>query len=494
MPGPLDQLRLPQAGDLQISEEVFRVIVEQVKRAINLEGGGAVTGPYGASIVQRPGAPAPIYARMTAVSSTAGFYEWEQVRPNLANGNWETLSNGLTHNNFGEVLVPQFVSAAAIGSIYELKSVIAQDGTTQRIAVVQPGAFRAKITASSSGSDDHTFVEIDADDAELTGGRTATDAKAMNARKGVPVDTEVMVFDLGPTAVDGDPVHRFIITDGLTTSPKNLIGSGATADATAWDIETDSQPVLYLPARTFDDTASSGNFYAFRRQVLTDASGMVVAVSGETRSTLPGNGYYETRANNVLVDQIASNGILDFDDQQTPGTDEVVVQWSLTGGQDGDAVEAGNDGLRTQIQGIVDVSGLTGSTALDGVTIFNHLIRVTDAAAGGTYTIDSDDYGGRNITATIYMAQSIDAATWQDATTAISGQDYFIAEAETTDQSLGSLGGMDVFIDASDSRKLKFDLPGGSVPSTGFFNYVSIMVIKGPRKVIATDIDLDITA
>lgn len=138
MPGPLDNIRLPEAGDAQISASLISMIVAQVKASLNLEGAGAITGPYGASISQRPGAPDSIYARVTAASSTAGFVEWEEVRPNLADEVFETPANGRDFNNYGLLFLPDhatggFTNGAVIGSIYQVLNIYAEDGTVQRI-------------------------------------------------------------------------------------------------------------------------------------------------------------------------------------------------------------------------------------------------------------------------------------------------------------------------------------------------------------------------
>lgn len=144
------------------------------------------------------------------------------------------------------------------------------------------GFFHAKVTASGSSDADHTLAELDANGDVLAGGRTPTDAEALNGRKGVPVDTKVIVFDLGPLTADGDPVYKFLIPDGLTDSPKQLLDVDLTADTTDWDIEVDGSAVQYDTGRVFFD-ASAVSLGHFWREFIVDASGMLTNVSGEER-------------------------------------------------------------------------------------------------------------------------------------------------------------------------------------------------------------------
>jgi hypothetical protein len=236
MAGPLDNVRLPQPGDPQISAELIATMVEQIKASLRLEGAGTFRGPYGASIVQRPGPPAPIYARVTAASSTAGFYEWEQVRPNLSDGAWETPSNGLTFENYGEILISGYgddglTHEASIGEVYLLQNVIAEDGTTQRLGVAlgRNPSFWAKITGNAADGTNkwkYAWTEQQRTAAgwqDLTDGRsgTTTTGFAVNANEanndgtgiqGNSIDIDGTVFDdnsdLELVAVQGDPVVR----------------------------------------------------------------------------------------------------------------------------------------------------------------------------------------------------------------------------------------------------------------------------------------------
>ena len=349
--------------------------------------------------------------------------------------------------------------------------------------------FPAKITASSSSSEDHTFVEVTAALADLTDGRTATNAKCLNGRKGVPVGTYVFCLEIQPD--DGDPEYYIQIPDGLTSTPKDLVASGASADTTDWDIEVDSQPVNYQPFRLYDDTGNSGNWYYFHRDMTTDASGMVTYVNVETRGTLPGDGYNELRKNNVLVDSVASSGVIDFDDQQTPGTDEVVVQWTLTGDQD--AVAGGaNDQLRTTVQGVVDLSSVTNGAPENETVDF--LIRVDENASTGLKTLDSTDHSGRTVEAWVAQLAGTTLALWQNTNgaTMSNTQNYHIGESHTADvvlaTGLGS-GASRLLIDQSDGSKLKLELNG--VPASGFFDFMRIRVKRSSIKATPGDLDFD---
>lgn len=337
--------------------------------------------------------------------------------------------------------------------------------------------FPAKITASSSSSEDHTFVEVTAALADLANGRTAENAKCLNGRKGVPVGTYVFCLEIQPD--DGDPEYYIQIPDGLTSTPKDLVASGASADTTDWDIEADSQPVNYQPFRLYDDTGNSGNWYYFSRDMTTDASGMVTYVNVETRGTLPGDGYNELRKNNVLVDSVASNGVIDFDDQQTPGTNQLAVEWTLTGDQD--AVAGGaNDGLRTKVQGLVDVSSVVGSGGGTN-NIVSKLVKIDNTVTTGHYAVlDDDDYSER-IVAIHYDGQgSVSEATWGTANSPGAVGTWYIAGDTSPaggEYDLFSLAGFRVFVDHGDSSKLKVE-----ASSPGTYNYLSVVIIKGPQK------------
>jgi hypothetical protein len=143
------------------------------------------------------------------------------------------------------------------------------------------GIFHAKVTASSSGSADHTIAELDANGDVLSGGRTPTDAQALNERKGVPVDTKLIVFDLGPTAADGDHVYKFIIPDGYSGTAKELLDVLHDADTDDWDVENQGGTlgVEYDVARV---KMSDSRVTIANREMETDASGFLKTISAET--------------------------------------------------------------------------------------------------------------------------------------------------------------------------------------------------------------------
>jgi len=170
----------------------------------------------------------------------------------------------------------------AVDALVTLGHKFGPDNASQWFVVPEKaGMFRAKITASSSGSEDHTFVEIDADDAELTGGRTATDAKAMNGLRGVPEDTHVFMFTEGPAAAAGDPRYFFTVGEGQTGTPKTLTSTGTTAETTDWDREDQGSTlgVQFDPGRAAFATPDA---FFFNRITTTDATGITTTVAGET--------------------------------------------------------------------------------------------------------------------------------------------------------------------------------------------------------------------
>lgn len=214
---PLDNFPRPQAGDPQVSASLLRTMVEEILASRNING-AANSGSGSTSFAQQVRPPDPIFARVTDEASTAGFYEWEQVRPNLSTGEWETPSNGLTFENYhGEILIGGFDSngftpQGKIDRVYELREILAEDGTTNLIGV-EVGAsqwYYAKVTASSSIAAAITLAEVDSAGTAILGGREPTDAVTLDSRKGVPVDTLGLAIELAPTTTGGSVVTKFI--------------------------------------------------------------------------------------------------------------------------------------------------------------------------------------------------------------------------------------------------------------------------------------------
>lgn len=445
--------------------------------------------------------PIPQGMRMIAMitgvasSGTAGHYTADQAVWDDSASEYIALTNGNVWDADGSDLPDlqcrQGFSGIAVDTPVEVWPEIGDDGLLRWVFdASDKGWYYAKVTASSSVVADITLAELDSAGNVLVGGRTPVDARVPNERKGVPVDTFGIAFELAPAA-GGDPVTKFTPWDGLTTAAKDLVVSTVSADSSDWDVEVDGQPVNYLPARIKDDTGDSGNWYFYNRDITTDASGMIVHVDNESRVVMPGDGYNETRHNNVTVDTILSNGVLDFDDQQTPGTDELVVEWTLTGGQDADAVEDGNDGLRTQIQGIVDVSSITGGGG-DSGTVLDKEIRVSDSVgSSGTYVIDSDNYSNRMLSVCIHAKEVTTEALWnaEKVESPATPEMVYVGSAYTTgDINLFSITSeIDVYIDVSDGYKLKMDYssPADGDPGTDRFHFVRLLIQKGDRKTTA---------
>ncbi len=423
--------------------------------------------------------------KLTARDDTGGVltFEFEEVQWNTTSNVWETRANGVTHATVGKAVAQGGINSE--GQVDDIVTIrpgerIDADGRALWEFVPAPKSiYWAKVTASSSGSADLTLAECDSDGNTITDGRTPSDARVPMERRGIPVDTYGVAIELLPTTAGNPVVTKFLPWDGETTSPKDLVASGATADSATYDIESDSEPVNYQPFRIYDDTGTSGNWYYFYRDIIADASGMITNVSAETRDTLPGDGYNELRKNNVLVDSAASNGVIDFDDQQTPGTNELVVEWTLTGDQD--AVAGGaNDGLRTQVQGLVDVSSVVGSGGGTN-NIVAKLVKIDNTVTTGHYAVlDDDDYSER-IVAIHYDGQgSVSEATWGTANSPGAVGTWYIAGDTSPaggEYDLFSLAGFRVFVDHGDSSKLKVE-----ASSPGTYNYLSVVIIKGPQK------------
>ncbi len=191
MANPLENMRPPQAGDRQISAALIRELVDQAIASRSVTGPGTQNGPLGLAIQQNPGVPMPVYARITAEGSSDGFYEWEQVRPNLATAQWETPANGLTHNYWGELFLGIFGKAGRIGDVHEVMPVLSEEGKTVRVTLVQSPSFWARIAGNTlkggaSAIWQYGWVEQEATVSgwqDLSGGRSGTTSSnyAINA-------------------------------------------------------------------------------------------------------------------------------------------------------------------------------------------------------------------------------------------------------------------------------------------------------------------------
>lgn len=168
-------------------------------------------------------------------------------------------------------------------------------------AIVLPGPwFYAKVTASSSLSEDHTLVELDANGDVLVDGREPTDAKALNGRMGVPVDTIVIAFERGIAATGDAPVYSFVLGEGQTGTPEDLTSALATARTSEWDVESQgsSKGVLYQPARTY---VANNDFSVFYNEVTTDASGDTIYVGPEVQGQLVGDTVLATIEGHIQI-------------------------------------------------------------------------------------------------------------------------------------------------------------------------------------------------
>jgi len=247
------------------------------------------------------------------------------------------------------------------------------DGASVWYAVPEPrGWFYAKVTSSSSSSEDHTIVEIDANGDVLTDGREPTDAKAINGRQGVPVDTLVIAFDLGTTESGGDPVYRFMPWDGLTASPRDLINTGTTADTTTWDVRDQGSDTgaEFDPARS---VLSVESLFLYDRGLKVDASGMVTLVDGERET------------------------FITADSEDSPKNGHITLKTISSGGRDG------KDVLLNQPQALDSTVTFT-LTAADEITI--------DGSSSASHTMTFDDSGRyRDGTQTIDYTIGVDLPT-----------------------------------------------------------------------------------
>lgn len=165
------------------------------------------------------------------------------------------------------------------------------------------GTFMARIT--DQGTNDHSFVEVywvvGTGWATLTDGRTgtknsATGARDLNGRTGVPTGTIVMMYEQLTDTFGTQYV--FDITQGDETGGAALDLTGATG---SWDVESQEGPpakrgatvnLLYLTGSATGTTYPVTTVYTFSsRQFTVDANGNLVAIA-EPAGTLVVNDQY----------------------------------------------------------------------------------------------------------------------------------------------------------------------------------------------------------
>lgn len=171
--------------------------------------------------------------------------------------------------------------------------------------------WRGKVTTSSSTSEEHTIQEVNASDELIdvnNGGRKTTNAKAHNGRKGVPVDTILMVEESDYVDGDGNVQCYFDIPDGLTANPKDLVNTTTTANTDDWDVETQGSTedgADFDPSR---HALSIPAMFMYDRQLTVDSSGFVTKIGAERETFLSGDASDSPKDNHITLVTATSGG------------------------------------------------------------------------------------------------------------------------------------------------------------------------------------------
>lgn len=135
----LANMRPPRAGDRAISASYIAAIVEEVLAARNLSGDNVTMTPTGGYISSPPKNPMPLFGEIVGAASTAGFYEWKQIRVNTSTSKADTPTPKLDQTNYGDLLVLDPLGGFTVGlppkTVVRVLDVLAQDGKTTRLGV-----------------------------------------------------------------------------------------------------------------------------------------------------------------------------------------------------------------------------------------------------------------------------------------------------------------------------------------------------------------------
>ncbi len=196
--------------------------------------------------------------------------------------------------------------------------------------------WKGIVTSSSSTSEEHTIREVDFDGNQLSlggGGFETTNAKAYNGRKGVPVDTIVLVHEFrGETANTID--YRFSIPDGLTASPKDLVNTTTTADTDDWDVETQGsteEGADFDPSR---HALSIPAMFMYDRELTVDSSGFVTKIGAERETFISGDNSSTPKDGHITLVTATSGGATGKDvklNQAKVGVDKSVTLAGTSG-------------------------------------------------------------------------------------------------------------------------------------------------------------------
>lgn len=391
--------------------------------------GAGVTQSGGRVVIGQvnPGPPARSYdvkkkVILTARTSTEGEFEFAEVEWNKSSGKFQVKTGGVTHTDLGPARATSDQIEGGAGLVY-----------VGDIVTIRPGLKDRGLSYAKVGW-------------EFT-----------PAAKVMPVDV---------TQIGG--------TQGTDSSPATW-----TYDVYAKDGEKLLSAVSPLNQRppTGEVTAGTGGYahYNLVAGVPTFTLGLINEIDPGVGGAGDGQGYEAIRHNNAAVDAETDGGIHDFDDQQTPATGRLKVEWDLTGDLDG----GGGDTKRTRIRGEVDPSGMTPED-IGGSSSVHHRAEIASTDTAKLVTVDADDYSGRQIFFALVSHNGTEAS-WN----ALSGggpptSAFKVGLNEVNDIILGGTPGSGYIIDVSDGYKLKLNIV---TPPGSDSDWMQIFVVKGPRKI-----------
>lgn len=420
--------------------------------------------------------------KVTSSSGTAEEHTIEEVDKDgdvvaLADGGRKT-TNAKAHN--GRKGVP----TDTIVEVYE-SNYVDDNGAVQCYFLIPDGLTGTPKTLKGSGLTADTTdwdVETDGQPVDFDSGRVWFGTPIM-AQFWRDVKTDASGF---VTEVSGEDRFRLVadLDDSSYEGAIALVADGVDGAYIKHNTFQDEVYTLELTSGDASVTFDGGSSV----EISFDEGGHYrnTPTSIDIRSTggsADGQGYEQIELNDALVQANADGGIINFDDVTNSGT-TLGVEWSV-------AVDGGN-AEQVNVSATVDASGLDVTDFDGGATSLSKLIRITDAASLGVSTIDDSDYSGRVFYFAHRATVSNSQATWEeDSGNAGPFESHKVGAGETTDYVLENNSNYQIFIDVSDSHKLKIDVK--AAPASTFFHWIQLLLLLGDRKT-ASDIDLDINS
>ncbi|MEM6260211.1 MAG: hypothetical protein AAGI37_18195 [Planctomycetota bacterium] len=275
-------------------------------------------------------------------------------------------------------------------------------------------------------------------------------------------DAANLVMPVDVTQVGGE--------DGTVSSPASW-----TYDVYAEDGDTLLSAVSPQNQRPDSGSVKAGTqgyvHYELVGGVPTLTLGLINEVPNEAGGGSGDGQGYETVTTGATTLSKTDGGVLEFV-EATASVDELAVEFSQN-----------NNDPTAEISAVVDISDLEvgGVGGSGGAKILDIEVSIPAAVATGTTVLDGDDYGGRMISCVFDGTLQGNRASWDEYSPGAATLFQKIGASESTDVSVFNGASFQVFIDASDSRKLKLTVSN----AVGADRWFKALITKGARKTAA---------